>query len=457
MNDFEKISAQLLELLRGKRIIELRELLEEMNPADIAEQLQELFDEELISQEELPVLFRILPKELAADTFVDMEADMQHELIKAFSDRELKEVMDDIFVDDTVDIIGEMPANVVKRILRSVDSETRKSINQILNYPEDSAGSIMTTEYVSLKRTMTVQQAFARIRQTGVDKETIYTCYVTDPGGHLEGLVSVKDLLLADEEDIIEQVMTTSIISVQTLDDREVAAQMFYKYDFSALPVVDQENRLVGIVTVDDAIEVLQEEATEDIEKMAAITPTDKPYLKMTVFQLWKSRIPWLLLLMVSATFTGMIITSFEHALAAQVVLTAFIPMLMDTGGNSGSQSSVTVIRSLSLGDIEFSDIAVVMWKEIRVSLLCGVTLAVANFGKLMLFDRVALPVAITVCLTLVITVFFAKLVGCVLPMAAKRIGFDPAVMASPFITTIVDAVALLFYFQIATVILHIN
>ncbi|MEG2259267.1 MAG: magnesium transporter, partial [Oscillospiraceae bacterium] len=380
--------------------------------------------------------------------------DTQEILIKGFNDKELREVLDDLFLDDTVDIIEEMPANVVKRILQSVDADTRKSINQLLNYPEDSAGSIMTIEYVDLKKTMTVEQSFARIRKTGVDKETIYTCYVTDKNRKLLGLVSVKDLLLAQYEDVIDDIMEENIISVNTCDDQEVVAQMFSKYDFIALPVVDSEGRLVGIITVDDAIDVMQEEFTEDIEKMNAIVPTDKPYLKMTTFELWKARIPWLLLLMVSATFTGMIISSFEVALAAQVALVAYIPMLMDTGGNSGSQSSVTVIRGLSLGEVEFSDWLKIIWKEARVAVVCGITLAAANFVKLMLFDRVGLMVSLAVNLTLILTVFVAKIVGCTLPMISKKMGFDPAVMSAPFITTIVDAISLLVYFTIAKAIL---
>ena len=355
-----------------------------------------------------------------------------------------------------VDLVEEMPANVVKRILRSADNETRKAINEILKYPDDSAGSIMTTEYVSLRPAMTVGDAIKRIRRTGVDKETIYTGYVTTPNRTLVGMLSLRTLLLSDDDDVVQDIMETNVIAVNTLDDKEEVANQFKKYDFLTIPVVDKEFRLVGIVTVDDAIDVMEDEVTEDMEMMAAITPTDKPYLKTGVFETWKKRIPWLLLLMISATFTGMIITSFEDALAAQVTLTAFIPMLMDTGGNSGSQASVTVIRGLSLGEIEFVDIFKVMWKEIRVALMCGVTLAIANFAKLMLFDRVGLWVSLVVCLTLIVTVFFAKIIGCALPMLAKKIGFDPAVMASPFITTAVDAISLVVYFQIATLLLGI-
>ena len=350
-----------------------------------------------------------------------------------------------------------MPANLVKRILRHTDAETRVLINQILNYPTDSAGSIMTMEYVDLKRGMTVEEAFDRIRAIGVEKETVYTCYVTDSRRKLKGIVTVKDLLLAPKNELIRNIMETNIIYVSTHTDKEEVASLFGKYDFLAVPVVDNEERLVGIVTVDDAIDVIQDEATEDIEMMAAITPTDKPYMKTGVFATWKKRIPWLLLLMISATFTGSIITSFEDALSASIVLTGFIPMLMDTGGNAGSQASVSIIRGLSLGEIEYKDIGRILWKEARVAFLCGVSLAAANFVKLLLVDRVTIPVAIVVCSTLVVTVLAAKLVGCSLPVLAKRIGFDPAVMASPFITTIVDALSLLIYFRIACAVLHIG
>lgn len=435
-------------LVEGKKYSTLREILITMNPADIAALFEDL------EQEKLPLLFRLLPKELAAETFVEMEPDAQELLIRGFSDNELKDVIDELYVDDAVDIVEEMPANVVKRILRQADPEMRKMINEILQYPEDSAGSIMTTEYVDLRPQMTAEEAIKRIRRTGVDKETIYTCYVTDSNRKLVGMVSIRTLLLADEDDVLQDIMETNVISVSTLEDQETVARMFSKYSFIAIPVVDQEGRLVGIVTVDDAMDVLQEETTEDFEKMAAITPSEKPYFKTGVLETWRQRIPWLLILMVSATFTGMIITSFESALAAQVVLTAFIPMLMDTGGNAGSQASVTIIRGMALGEIEISDVFQVVWKECRVSLMCGITLAACNFVKVLVIDRVNVYVAAVVCSTLVGVVFFAKLVGCTLPMVAKKIGFDPAVMASPFITTIVDAISLLLYFRIATVLL---
>ena len=440
----------MLTLLEEKKYTTLRDILVTMNPVDIAA----LFDN--LPQERLPMLFRLLPKELAAETFVEMDEEAEEILITGFSDNELKEVIDELYVDDAVDLVEEMPANVVMRILRQADPDMRKMINEILNYPEDSAGSIMTTEYVGLRSTMTVEEAIKRIRRTGVDKETIYTCYVTEPNRKLIGSVSIRTLLFAEDKEIIGDIMEQNVISVHTLDDQEEVAQTLNKYDLLALPVVDRENRLVGIVTVDDAMDVMQEEATEDIEIMAAITPSDKPYLKTGVFETWRKRIPWLLLLMVSATFTGMIITSFEDALAAQVALTAFIPMLMDTGGNSGSQASVTIIRGLSLNEIEFRDLPRVLWKEIRVSLLCGVTLAAANFCKLLWFDRVGVWIALVVTLTLVVTVFFAKVVGSTLPILSKKIGFDPAVMASPFITTIVDALSLVIYFQIASLLLEL-
>ena len=442
-------------LLEEKKYRTLKDILVTMNPADIAVVFEDL------PEDRVPLLFRLLPKELAAETFVEMDPEVQELLIKGFSDTELKEVIEELYVDDAVDIVEEMPANVVKRILATADPDLRREINEILRYPENSAGSIMTTEYVSFTPDMTVGEALLKIRKTGVDKETIYTCYVTDRR-KLLGYVTVKDLLLTSDDDrLIADVMDENVISVNTMTDQEEAARLLSKYNFLALPVVDNEDRMVGIVTFDDAMDIMEEEATEDIEKMAAIVPTDKTYLRSTPFDLFKHRIPWLLLLMVSATFTGMIISGFESALAAQVALTAFIPMLMDTGGNSGSQSSVTVIRALSLGELEFSDLIKVIWKEIRTAVFCGLTLAAACFVKVMLVDRllmhnesVTLPVALTVCSTMAVTVLVAKVIGCTLPMAAKRLGFDPAVMASPFITTIVDALSLLVYFGIATAVL---
>ena len=442
-------------LLGEKKYATIRDILSTMNPADIAS----VFDE--MEEERLPLLFRLLPKELAAEAFVEMEPEAQELLIRGFSDSELREVLDELYVDDAVDIVEEMPANVVRRILSQADPQMRKEINEILRYPENSAGSIMTTEYVSLRPNMTVEESILRIRRTGVDKETIYTCYVTK-NRTLIGLVTVKDLLLAQDDDTtIEEIMETNVISVNTHTDQEEVARMFSKYDFLALPVVDAESRMVGIVTFDDAMDVMEDEVTEDMEIMGGMTPSDKTYLRSTVFDLFKHRIPWLMLLMVSATFTGLIITGFENALAAQVVLTAFIPMLMDTGGNSGSQSSVTIIRALSLGEVEFRDLPRVVWKEIRTAVLCGVTLAAACFLKIMLVDRLLLGnadvtwlVAFVVCVTLALTVLVAKIIGCSLPLLAKKIGFDPAVMASPFITTIVDAMSLLVYFGIASALL---
>lgn len=440
----------ILSLLQNKRFSSLKDIFVTMNPSDIAAVFEEL------PEESLPLLFRLLPKELAADTFAEMEPDHQELLIKGFSDSELKEVIGELYTDDAADLVEEMPASVVKRILNQADPEKRRMINEILNYPEDSAGSIMTTEYVDLRPTMTAAQAIDHIRRTGINKETIDNCYVTDKSRILIGTLSIRTLILADGESEISELMEPHVIFVTTMEDQESVANMFAKYNFTALPVVDAESRLVGIVTVDDAMDVIVAEATEDIEKMAAITPTERPYLKTPIGEIWKSRIPWLLLLMISATFTGMIITHFESALATYVVLTAYIPMLMDTGGNSGSQASVTVVRSLSLNELEFGDIFKVIWIEARVAVLCGVTLAVVNFAKLILLDQVGVGVALAVCLTLAVTVFVAKLVGCTLPLLAKRVGLDPAVCASPFITTIVDALSLLIYFRIATAILGI-
>ena len=442
------LSELILKLLEEKNYPELKELLVEMNPADISS----IFEE--IANEKIPLLFRLLPKVLAAETFVEMEADAQELLITGFSDNELKEVLDELYLDDTVDIVEEMPANVVKRILLNSDTDTRKMINEILKYPDDSAGSIMTIEYVSLRPGMTVEEAIKRIRRTGIDKETIYTCYVTDDNRFLQGSVTIKSLLLAEETEEIADLMDRKCISVHTMEDKEEVANKFNKYDLLAIPVVDDENRLVGIVTFDDAIDVMQDEATEDIKKMAAIIPSDKSYFKTTVFETWKARMPWLLLLMISATFTGMIITSFENALATCTILTAYIPMLMDTGGNSGGQASVTIIRALSLGEVEFRDILKVIWKEFRVSLACGITLTACNFVKLLVFDRVEFMIAIVICITLLMTVIIAKVIGCALPILTKKIGFDPAVMASPFITTMVDAISLLIYFKVASVLI---
>ncbi len=438
------ITEMIMRLIEGKKYASVRDAMETMHAADIAAILEEC------PKEQVPLIFRLLPKELAAETFAQMEEDHQELLIQSFSDSELKEVVDELYVDDAADLVGEMPANVVKRILRQADPEKRKLINEILKYPEDSAGSIMTTEYVSLRPEMTVEDAIKRIRRTGVDKETINTCYVTKQNRKLLGIVTIRTLLLAEENATMQELMTEDVIFALTTQDREEVALDFTKYDLSAMPVVDEENRLVGIVTVDDVMDVLQEETTEDIEKMAAIIPLDKPYLKTAAFKMFLSRVPWLLIMMLSATFTGLIITHYENALAANIVLVASIPMLMSTGGNAGSQSSVTVIRGLSIGEIEFPDIIKVMWKEIRVAILCGLTLAVVSYFKFILFDGVGWDVALVISLTLFVTVAVAKIVGCTLPMIADKIGFDPAVMASPFITTIIDAVSLAIYVNIA-------
>ena len=453
---FEIVEKALLKMLEEKKYSTLRDILITMNPADVAG----LFDG--LEEKQIPVMFRLLPKEQAAETFVEMEPEAQQLLIQGFSDNELREVLDELYVDDAADLVEEMPANVVRRILAQADPEMRSSINQILRYPENSAGALMTMEYVPLRPDMTVEEAILRIRRQGVDKETIYTCYVLDKDRTLLGIVTVKDLLLAESDDTeIREIMTSNIISVTTQDDQEEVAKMFSKYNFLALPVVDTENRMVGIVTFDDAMDVMEEEATEDMEIMAAMTPSEKSYLKSSPFDLYKHRIPWLMLLMVSATFTGMIISSFESALALLPALTAFIPMLMDTGGNCGSQSSVTVIRALSLDELEFSDALTVLWKEIRTAVLCGITLAAVCFLKVLLVDRllmgnasISLSVDLVICLALGVTVIMAKMVGCTLPLLAKKLGFDPAVMASPFITTIVDALSLLVYFLFAKTIL---
>ena len=443
----ERISGM---ILNKQNLSQIRQNLLEENPADIAVLFEDLEGDNLVR------VFRLLPKELAAEVFTYMEPDLQQSIVEAITDRELSGIIDELFLDDTVDFIDEMPANVVKRVLKNTDPNTRKLINQFLQYKEDSAGSIMTVEFVDLKKQMTVKEAFEYIRKTGVDKETIYTCYVTNKNRKLQGVLSVKDLLLADYEDIVEDIMDTNVISVHTDDDKEEVVNALSKYNFLALPVVDKETRLVGIVTVDDAIDVLQEENTEDIEKMAAITPSDKPYFKTGVFETFVQRIPWLMLLMISAAFTGAIISHFEEALGKMVILTSFIPMFMGTGGNAGGQSSVTIIRGISLGEIEFSDLLKAVWKEIRVGVLCGIALAAVNFLKLMLFDRVGFEVSMVVNLTLVATVFFAKIIGCVLPIFAKKLKLDPAVVASPFITTIIDALSLVIYFNIASNVLGI-
>lgn len=449
-NKKELLGEVLTHLIENKKYTSVRDTMESMHAADIASVLEDC------KKEQVPLIFRLLPKELAAETFAQMDEERQEILIQSFSDSELKEVVDELYVDDAVDLVEEMPANVVKRILRQADPQKRKLINEILKYPEDSAGSIMTTEYVRLRPDMSVRDAINNIRKTGVDKETINTCFVTDNNRTLLGIVTMRQLLFAEENALMRDIMTEEVICALTTEDREKVSLDFVKYDFSAMPVVDDEHRLVGIVTIDDVVDVLQEETTEDIEKMGAITPLEKPYLKTGVFEIFKSRIPWLFILMISAAFTGMIITRFESALSAQIALVASIPMLMGTGGNCGSQASVTIIRGLSIGEIEFSDILRIIWKELRVAILCGIALAIANMAKLIWFDNLEVTVALVICITLLLDVIVAKIVGCTLPLIADKIGFDPAVMASPFITTIVDAISLLIYFEIAVLMLEI-
>lgn len=448
---------ELKELVETKQFRKLKFVLEKLNEADIADFLEDL------NSEQATLVFRMLSKDLASDVFAYLPVEVQRELINGMTDNEVQNIVEDLFVDDAVDMLEELPASVVRRVLENAKPDTRKTINQFLNYPDNSAGSIMTAEYIALHKDMTVSQSFDYIRAHGQDKETIYILFVIDKSRHLEGVVSVKDLLMHKYEDRIQDIMNHNVINCYTTDDQEEAANLMKKYDLMSLAVVDKENRLVGIITVDDAVDVLQEEATEDIQKMAAIVPNEQTYLRTGVFDTWKARIPWLMLLMVSATFTGLIIDSFEAALSACVALTGFIPMLMDTGGNSGSQASVTVIRGLSLGEIEFRDLLQVIWKELRVAVCCGVTLAVVNFVKIWIVDRtlfgrtdITLAVDAVVCLTLLLTIICAKLIGCTLPMLTNKLGFDPAVMASPFITTIVDAVSLLIYFELAKTLLDV-
>ena len=454
MENREEIFELLNSLLENKKYAEFMRTIDELNDIDAADYLESLPDELELSA------FRMLKKDAAAGIFAFMELDMQERLLNKMTDSELSMIIEDLFVDDAVDILEELPAIMVKRILKLSRPETRTLINKFLSYPEDSAGSVMTAEFLDLHKEMTVAQAINSIRRKGIDKETVYVAYVTNESRVLEGIVSLKDLIFADPDALIGDIMETDILCANTLDHQEEVVDMIRKYDMLALPIVDKENRLVGIVTVDDAIDVIEEEATEDIEKMAAIVPSDKPYMRAGVFEIWKTRIPWLLLLMLSATFTGQIIAGFEEKLAALPALIAFIPMLMGTGGNSGAQSSVTIIRGLAVGEIENSDVWKIIWKETRIAFLCGVVLAVCNFVKIILVDNmlfhneVSIMANLVVSLTLVATVVVAKIVGCALPVVAKKLGLDPAVMASPFITTIVDAVSLLIYFGIASAIL---
>ncbi len=438
------------ELLDDRQYTRLRQRMSDMNIVDIAAVMEELEESELLK------IFRILPKSMAADVFSYLEVENQQFIITSLSDREAANIINNLMADDAADFLEEMPANIVKKLLANASPETRRDINHLLRYPEDSAGSIMTVEYVDLKENMTVEDAIQRIRQVGVDSETINICYVLDAKRILVGTVALRYLLISPSDAVIGDIMHENVIFLNTMMDQEEVARQFQKYDFTSMPVADNEGRLVGIITVDDVVDILQEEATEDIEKMAAIVPSDKPYMKTGVFETWKKRIPWLLLLMISATFTGRIITSFEDALSIFPILTAFIPMLMDTGGNAGGQASVTIIRGLSLNEIVYADVPKILWKELRVALICGTTLSAAYFAKLMLLDRVGINVALVVCLTLIAAVSIAKMIGCTLPVLAKRLGFDPAVMASPFITTIVDALSLLIYFAIASEVLGI-
>ena len=441
---------ELKKLLEEKKLVEVKKVLQEMNEYDIASLLDELPTEEIVK------VFRLLSKDKATDVFVNLEDETQQGLIVSLTKKEAKEIIEDMYTDDAADLFEEMPAVMVSSLLSNVDSETRNDINRLLRYPENSAGSLMAIEYIHLKKGLTIKQSIERIRKQKDDFVSFDSCFVTDEGRVLLGKVSVKDLLINDPDTLIEDIMEECEHPIRTLMDQEEVAQIFQDYNYSTLPVVDLEDRLVGVITIDDIVDIMEEEATEDMEKMAAIVPTEKPYDKISAFEIFKSRIPWLLLLMVSATFTGKIIQGFEAQLAGLTILTAFIPMLMDTGGNAGGQASVSIIRALSLNDIEFKDIFKVIWKEIRVAILCAITLAVCNFVKILIIDDVSVKVDLVVCLTLVITVTIAKLIGCTLPMVAKKLGFDPAVMASPFITTIVDACSLLVYFQIAQLILHL-
>jgi len=449
--ELEIIYERLSFCFETRKFADLRILLLDMEPFDIA-----LFMENNLDEKEQLMFFRLLPKELASDVFINLDSDMQEYLIKAFTDKELKAVIDDMFLDDTVDVIEEMPANVVKRILKNSDPENRKQINALLEYPDDSAGSIMTTEFVSFSASTTIEAAFDKIRRTGFDKETIYTCYVTDRKKHLVGVVTVKDMLLSDKSKIIADVMDANTVVVETLDDKEQVALKFSNYGFLALPVIDKEGCLVGIVTVDDAVEVIQEEATEDIQKMAAMLPNEKPYLKQSVWSIWKARIPWLILLLITSTFTSMILANYESRLTP--VLYAFVPMLMGTAGNAGGQASVTVIRAIAVGEVEFKDILKVILKELLASLALGLTIGLVCFGKIMLIDNLYDSVEITTALVIssvcALSLIMAKLVGCVLPLLAKKIKLDPAVMASPLMTTIVDALTLIIYCSVSIAVL---
>ena len=440
------------ELIRQNKYTDLKELLVTINIADIAELIEELTEAELVK------VFRLLPKAIAADVFSYLPTDVEQMIITSLTEKEAVSIIDDLAADDATDLCDEMPASVVKKLLAKAEPETRRDINHLLKYPDDSAGSIMTVEFVDLKENLTVGEAVQRIKKIGIDKETINVCYVLDESRRLIGTVAIRFLLLKDENELIGDIMHKNVVMVNTLTDQEEVAQIIQKYDFTTVPVVDNEQRLVGIITVDDIVDILEQETTEDIEKMAAIMPTEEPYMKTRVFVQWKKRIPWLLVLMISASFTQAVINTYQDAIiaAGYSVMTSFIPMLMDTGGNSGSQASVSVIRAITLNEIQFKDMFKVVWKESRVALLCGLTLAVCNFFKLIIIDGAQVSVSLTVCLTLIVTVFVAKVVGAVLPIVAKKLGFDPTVMASPLITTVVDVLSLMIFFNIANIVLGI-
>ena len=447
----DTLKTMLANLDDAKKYQSLRDVMETLPAPDLAAVFENL------PAEKLPVLFRLCPKDLAADVFAELTPATQQQLIDGLTDTELKAVVDELFVDDATDLVEEMPANVVKRILAQADPATRRMINELLKYPEDSAGGVMTTELMALRPDMTVAQAMDTIRENGFDKETINNCYVTDSSRRLVGVVSLRALVLAkNTEEPIKDLMDSNVVSVSTTTDQEDVSKLFEKYGFLAIPVVDAENRLVGIVTIDDAISILQDEASEDIAKMNAIGPSDKPYFKQSMWDLYKSRAPWLLFLMISATFSSLVIRGYEDALAAVTVLTAYIPMLTDAGGNAGSQSTSTIIRGMAVGDIQPHDLPRILWRESRVALLCGGTLAVCNFAKMLMFDRIAAPVALVVCLTLICTILLSQIIGGILPVAAEKLHVDPAVMASPLITTIVDTTTLLVYFNIAKALLHL-
>lgn len=457
VSQHERQESRLETLLSDHKLKQLQLELEDIDEFDAAQFISAL------PEHQMAMVFRMLSKEKGAEVFAELDAPEQEYIINSVTDAELGGIIEELYLDDAVDLMEELPANVVKRVMRTATPETRRLINQYLKYPDNSAGSIMTAEFIDLKKYMNVRESFARIRRIGADKETIYTCFVTSGDRKLEGVVTVKDLIMADEDEIIENIMDDNVIFAVTTDDQEKVSDMFADYDLIAIPVVDKERRLVGIVTVDDVMDVMEQEATEDIEKMAGMAPSDKPYSRSGIFELWKNRFPWLLFLMLSATFTSVIINSFEDALSAQAALIGFIPMLTGTGGNSGSQASTAVIRSLSLGDTEPGDILSVIWKELRVAALCGLALAAVNFAKMLLVDKlllgndgVTILVSATVSITMVFVVIFAKVVGCTLPIGAEKLGVDPAVMASPLIATITDSVSLLVYFTTAKLLLGV-